>query len=76
MHFRSAQEHATRKNSPSTFDFDPIRRAPLCTANLRIEILDFGEGLTQAILSLRAGIIMSIGNLQEISSQQILVGMI
>ena len=45
------------------------------TANLRSKILDFG-GFDSRILILRGGILMSIGNPLQISSQGILVGII
>ena len=46
------------------------------TANLRAKILDFGGFDSSRIFSLRGGILMSIGNSPEVSSQRILVGMI
>ena len=46
------------------------------TANLRTRILDFTGFDSSIILTLRGGILMSIGNLPEVLNQQILVGII
>ena len=46
------------------------------TANLRTKTLDFRGFDSSRILTLRSGIPMSIGNLLEIASRQILVGII
>ena len=46
------------------------------TANLRTKILDFTESDSSRILSLRSGTLMPIGNSPEVSSQQILAGII
>ena len=48
----------------------------LLTVNLRTKILDFRGFYTSIILSLRRGILMSIGKFPESLSQQILVGII
>ena len=44
------------------------------TANLRTKILDFRGFDSSRILSLRGGILMSIGNFSESLSEAILVG--
>ena len=44
------------------------------TANLRATILDFGGSDSGRILTLRGGILMSVGNFPESLSQAILVG--
>ena len=46
------------------------------TANLRTKILDFRGFDSSILLSLRCGILMSIGDVQNVLSQQILVGII
>ena len=51
-----------------------LTRTALLTANLRTKILDFRGSDTSMILSLWGGILMSIGDFPESSSQQILVG--
>ena len=71
----------------STSSAPPRRRRPVAstlqgqaearrTANLRIRILDFRGIGSSRILILRGGILMSIGNVPEMLSQQILVGTI
>ena len=51
-------------------------RARLAAANLRTEIPDFGGFDSIVILILRGGILMSIGDFQEILSRRILAGSI
>ena len=52
------------------------RRPAFPTANLRTKILDFRGFYSSIILTLRGGVLMSIGNLPEVLSQRILAGMI
>ena len=56
--------------------YDMKSRLGITTANLRAKILNFRGFYSSGILILRGGILMSIGNIPEISSQQILVGII
>ena len=44
----------------------------ICTANIRTEIRDFGGFDSSIFLNVRGGILMSIGNVQDNLSQQIL----
>ena len=52
------------------------QRLKVIAANLRTKILDFRGFDSSRILILRDGILVSIGNLQEILSRRILVGII
>ena len=57
------------------YDVTKLPPAP-CTANRRTKTLDFRGFDPGRILILRGGILMSIGNLPEMLSQRILVGII
>ena len=53
-----------------------VSAARSCTTSLRTKILDFRGFDSSIILKLRGGILMSTGNIPEIVSQQIFVGII
>ena len=66
-------------NSRSYLDFcrgPHLSRGGRCAANLRTKIRDFRGFDSSIILKLRGGILRSIGDLTEVSSQRILVGII
>ena len=73
---RSRAQRSAKQNSTSQANVSRPWKRVCSTVNLRAKILDFRGFYSSRILNLRGGILMPIGNIPKLQSQQILVAII